>query len=195
MNKYHEIFLSRIVSPLIVAILLPSVLAIYSLIETGNLLQRIKEIPIWITLLFTGTIVMWLLVNIYLERRSQISKLNSDSDPPIIYISNSGYGEIGKMALYNLQWIIEHPIIEVEENVTELNMWKFVDPKRIDVCSRARCPICGTEVEEIHTFWGKIRHVCPTGDFKTTSRYTLSDLCSKVEKIARREVEKKKYNS
>jgi hypothetical protein len=192
MNKVTEIVFSRIISPIIVLIISPIVLSIVSYVKTGDIKSYFLQINTWVYITFFSIITIWILLALAYQRKLAINQKNHKFVSPIFFIPTGGYVEIGKYRYAGLDWIIRHPRINAYEEVTEKNMWNYVQPNSVDIALNARCPNCGTELEEKHLFFKGVKLSCPREDFKTISKESMYEMTSKIEKLVRRDIELKK---
>ncbi len=192
MNKVTEIVFSRIISPIIVLVISPVVLSFVSYSKTGDIKSYFLQLDAWVYFTFFGVIAVWIILASFYRRNLAIMKRNQRTAPPIFFIPSGGYVEICRYKYSGLEWIIRHPRINTYDEVNEKNMWKYIEPNAIDISTDALCPNCGTELEEKHLFFGGVRLTCPRKDFKIKSNKTMYEMASKVEKLAKKDVELKK---
>ncbi len=173
----------------------PIVISIVSYVNTGNLKTYFKQLDWWAYIAFGSFTLAWLIFNLYKRRQRTISSKNQKTLSPIFFIPSGGYVDIGKYNYKGLEWIIRHPRLSTYEEVTNSNMWKYIEPNSVHVSMNARCPNCGTELEERHLFFGSIKLTCPREDFKIKTNLSMYEMSDKVEKLVKRDIEIKKQSN
>jgi ribosomal protein L37AE/L43A len=181
--------IDKIVCPLMVALLTPIIIGIASKVSTGDWIKWFSLIPRAARIIFGLVIFLWVIV---IAIRSRVKQLqNLDAGPAIFVISTPIFGlvTIGKLNYAGLVWVIRAPAPALWKSFTPSE----ISPSSIEVETPPRCPKCGTEIEESHSFWGGYIWRCVRCDFKKRNRNNYYREEERAEKVARREWEEQKH--
>ena len=174
--------LNNLIFPLLVAFFSPILTAFGSYISTGDFRKWFGYIPKWGWIVFGGFIIFWFALILIIRRFKSIHErptVGGISIPPW------GYADIGKMQYAGVHWIIMAPRNAPWE-VPEIDF----TPSRIKIRTPPRCPQCGTELEQTRSFWGGYVWSCVGCGFKKRSRDSYYRVEERVERLAKREVER-----
>jgi len=189
--KISRFFLDKIVAPLLVMLLTPVAISIGSKIVTGDWLKWFVLIPNILWIVSGLFILLWIIVIAIRKRVKQLRKLDANSGIFVIPNPFWKWIPIGELNYAGVVWIFCAPAPDP---------WEDLNPSRIYSSSIVvkippRCPRCGTEIEESHSFWGGYIWRCVKCGFRKRNRGSYYKESDRAEKIAKREWEKRKYDS
>jgi ribosomal protein L37AE/L43A len=187
--KTGHFFLDKIIAPLIVALLTPTIVSISSKVKTGNWTSWINHVPKIILIIFALLIFIWI---VFIAIRKRIKFIKEENRSPGIFtISNPLFGwiAIGKLDYAGLIWRISAPSPAPWESFNPSN----ISPSRIEADTPPRCPKCETEIEESHNFLGGYVWKCVRCGFRKRNKNSFYKEVDRAEKIARREWEKQNF--
>ena len=184
--KIIKFLLNEIVAPLIVALLTPILIAIYSNFKTGNWKQSFYNIPFFIWLTISIIIILWIIL-ITIKRRIKFISKNDNPSIRSFYNSRLERKSLGEINFAGVIWKVDAVLPDMWELQDNINFYAM----DIDIEIPPRCPSCKTEIEEIRSFWGGYIWKCVRCGFNIRNSSSFYKEASRVEKIARRECEKK----
>lgn len=194
MNKLLEIGLSKIVAPIIVLIIGPGIVSFVSKVQTDDWTAYFSEISPPTKVIFVSIIAGWIVIIFIRNRLVTLRAKNAYTGPHILTIPAYGYIEIAEAEVFGLKWRIKTPAPPpLWFRGMEISL-ETVHPNEIKIDHPPRCPKCGTELSEKVIFWGKYLVECIGCGFKKKNRESFYSMSDKVERIIRREVEKR-HNS
>lgn len=181
--KVISLLLDKVIAPIVVAFLIPTVTGIGSKASTGNWSEWFASVPSSVWIAVVAVLGVWILTVLV---RNRIKYLRRDSHSPISIISvpYGGWRNIGKINYADVIWVVRAPVTP----------WYELDPKPIsthdlDIQTPPRCPKCETEIEQNRSFWGGYNWICVKCGFKKRNSESFYREQERAEKIARREFE------
>ncbi len=102
--KITQFLLDKIVAPLLIVLLTPTLIGIGSKIKTGDWIEWFGFIPNTLWIAFALFILLWIIVIAIRRRFKQLQRL--DTSPGIFVISNPAFGRIpiGKLNYAGVVW-------------------------------------------------------------------------------------------
>ena len=173
-------FIDKVIWPLIVLALTPTVTLIGSKIQSGDWLTWLKKIPLWVYWLFLGAIIGWILLVALIRRIRYLHKKNLPSLPLGFSIPRWGYVKVGTLNYQDVVWCIRIPAPSPLRNI---GVEKVRNP-RVDVETPPRCPKCETELEQTETFFGRYRWTCLRCGFSKKNSISFYHEAVRVQKLA-----------
>lgn len=173
-----ESLLKNLVLPLIVGIILLILSTFGSFVSTGNWLEWIRAIPLYVWAIFG----LWFIGVLIFRRFNKIK----DTGP---YIGVGYYSyerhNVGELSHAGVIWRIYVDYTDPFDTYDTTKLRNF------DAESTPRCPEkkCRTELDEEKSFWGGYIWLCPRCGFKIRNRNSFITESGKAAKIARSEIE------
>lgn len=184
MTQRGESFLDKVVWPLLVLGLTPTVTLLGSKVQSGNWLSWMQAIPSWAYGTFFASVMVWVAVGVIIRRVKHLKERNL---PKVIRtISGWGYVTVGKLTHRDVVWLYRIPAPPSWASLT-------IDTarnSRVSVATPPRCPKCDTELEETETFLGRYRWACLRCGFTRKNGMSYYHEAVRGEKLAQSEWEK-----
>lgn len=164
--KPIQSLLDRLIYPLLLAILLPTAMALGSKIATGDWLEwfGLFPKPLWIVLVLG--IVAWIVTIVV---RKRLKRLRESEAGPIIGVLRTplyGWITVPGPDYAGVKWKVRlaSPGPFSSRKVSDIS------PSSIEVAIPPRCPSCETELEQSPSFWGGYVWTCVACGFKKRNR-------------------------
>lgn len=188
--KIVQFLLDRIVVPIVVVLLTPIIIGTLSQINTGDWIEWFDLIPKTGWIIFGLVIFLWVIGIVIYKRVKQLQKL--DTGPRVFFTSTPPFGwiTVGKLNYAGVVWRVRAPAAAPWESFDHLS----ISPSDIEVETPPRCPTCETEIEQSHSFWGGYIWRCAGCNFQKRKRDSYYREQGRVEKIARRQWERRNNN-
>lgn len=185
--KIIHLLLDKIIFPLLTTLLAPMIVSIISKLNTGDWVRGFSNIPSLAWVIFALFITFWVIV---IAIRTRIKKLqNLDIPISVIgFVPRYGWVTVGKLRYAGVVWKINAPAPAPWESLHT----SIISPSRIEVETPPRCPVCETELEQSHSFWGGYVWKCVGAGccFKKRNWDSYYREAERVKKNASRELEK-----
>jgi len=185
--KVIKYLLNKLAIPLLLGTLTPLMVSIVSKINTGEWLKLFLLIPKKAWLIFAISICLWLILAVIYKRIMKIRELDSRMAIGIISVPLYGWIKIGEYPYKGVIWVVQTPAETSWRGGIELSRIKI---EEIDIDTPPRCPICKTEIEEYHNFFGGYIWKCVSCGFKKRNKESYFHQSDSVKRIVKREIEK-----
>jgi hypothetical protein len=185
--KIIHFLLTNIFAPLVVALLSATIIGTGSKVDTGNWVKWFEKIPKNLWIIIVAVILVWFIIIIIRKRNRQLQETDNGPSAYVIPTARWGWMTIEEIDYSGVVWRIDAPVPSPGSTFGPMT----VSPKNIIVDTPPRCPKCKTELEESSSFWGGYIWKCVRCDFRKRNRNNYHFEAERVEKIARRDWEKR----
>lgn len=181
-----RLIIEIVVTSVIKAVLPPVVTAGASRILTGSYMRWLGVIPtaVWIAVMSAVFVLSAVLA---IRKKTRMLRA-MDVGVPVAVGRTAIYGWISLGYVFHLKvlWRVISPAPRPSNYPTE----HYAAPSDIEIDLPPRCPRCKTELEERHRLWGGYTWLCVGCGFYTKSKNSFYLESDRVERIARRQIEK-----
>lgn len=180
MKALSNWLLNKIIAPVITGLIIFIVTSIGSKASTGNWLEWFATIPkpVWVTV---GTLlVLWILASAIHHR---MKRLRKENQPPVSlrFPPPGGWKSIDTIEYANVIWDVRVPV-----RASTFKRREVLTLDALDIAIPPRCPDCGTELEEMKSFWGWYVWKCVSCGFRKRNCDDFFQEQHRVTKLARK---------
>lgn len=174
--------LDKIIVPILLMVLAPIVTSIGSKVSTGNWFEWFATTSVLVWVILAIIFVPWIVFAIH--RRIKHLRKEDWSPVSLRFAPSGGWRTIDTIKYAGVIWNIRVPVINYTFKRKEV-----LTSHDLDIETPPRCPNCGTELEQVHSFWGWYVWKCVGCGFRKHNRESYYKEEERVKKIAKRQFE------